>query len=188
MTEPVGMFGCAAEVPEEGEAEDEHEPGGGGADGDHLAVVWSYGALGEGISEVKWLQSEYCTHDVAWNLRIMQAFTALAVERDVRVAKDVVNETVHRWLAELASFARLAAERTRSLDLLGQEVSDIYAPSSAQLVLQALAYDRGVPTLPSSPHIILPGIQLHLILSHRASVMLALYSCLSSVAHSSRAQ
>ena len=55
----------------------------------------------------------------------MQAFTAEAIESDIRIAKDVVDELVHRWLFKLAPGSCLATEFRRAFDLLVQKVVDV---------------------------------------------------------------
>ena len=48
----------------------------------------------------------------------MQALSTLALQSNVSVTEDIVDELVHRWLFELAPSTGLAAERRRALDLL----------------------------------------------------------------------
>ena len=55
----------------------------------------------------------------------MHALSARARKRDVVVAKDVVDELVHRGLLKLAAFTRSRAELGRSSDLLGKEVRNV---------------------------------------------------------------
>jgi hypothetical protein len=62
----------------------------------------------------------------ARNLRVMQAFSAIALEGDVCIAEDVINETIHSRFLKLASITRLAAKSRRSTDFFCQEVADIY--------------------------------------------------------------
>ena len=64
-------------------------------------------------------------YHVTRNLRIVQAFTTLAIQRDVRVTEDVGDQSVHSRLFELASVARFAAELSGSLDIFLQEVTDV---------------------------------------------------------------
>ena len=49
----------------------------------------------------------------------MQTFTTLAHKSDVAVAKDVVDELIHRRFLEPTSSIRPAAESGRTLDFLG---------------------------------------------------------------------
>lgn len=53
------------------------------------------------------MRSRQWTHNKARDVGHAQTLAAVASERDVRVAKDVVDELVHRGLLKLAAFARL---------------------------------------------------------------------------------
>ena len=68
-----------------------------------------------------------CTHHKARHVNAAEALSRLAVERDVRVAKDVVDELVHGGLFKLARLARAHRELARALDLFSEEVRDVCA-------------------------------------------------------------
>lgn len=53
------------------------------------------------------------------------ALSAVALESDVGVAENVVDELIHRRLFEFGRLARLGCEFAGSLDLLGEEVRDV---------------------------------------------------------------
>ena len=76
--------------------------------------------LGEGALESP--KSERATHDKTGHFARSHAFSTLAVERDVRVAKDVIDELIHGGLLESTRLARFRRELSRTLDLLGQEL------------------------------------------------------------------
>lgn len=64
------------------------------------------------------------TDDVSWDHGWVHALPTLALERDERVPKDVVDQVVHRRLLELTPSPALALERRRPTDLLLEEVVD----------------------------------------------------------------
>ena len=59
----------------------------------------------------------------------MQTLATFALQRDVLVAEECQDEVVHARLLESASFTSDTCERGRALDVLLQEVGDIYSGS-----------------------------------------------------------
>lgn len=53
------------------------------------------------------------------------ALSTVALESDIGVAENVVDELIHRRLFEFGRLARLGCEFAGSLDLLGEEVRDV---------------------------------------------------------------
>jgi hypothetical protein len=117
----------------------EHRSRGRCAQSHHQAVVWQFG-LG-----------------VTGNLGVVKALSALAIQVDGTIAKDVVDETVHRWLLESASLARHAVKAGRTLDLFRKEVINVYGSISED---QEFIYGH-LLTLPSSPQRNRPGTHAH---------------------------
>lgn len=68
----------------------------------------------------------------------MQALSALTIERDVRVAKDGVDELVHGRLFELAALAGRAGKASGTLDFLLQEFVDAEETVEARLSVTTL--------------------------------------------------
>lgn len=52
----------------------------------------------------------------------MKTFSAIAFERDERIAKDLVDQSVHGGFFEFASIARFAAEFCRAFDFFRQKI------------------------------------------------------------------
>ena len=73
------------------------------------------------------------THQKTRHAPPPHALSAVTLERDERVAKDVVDELVHRRLFEARRLARLGRELARSFDLLGEEVGDVCERLSGSL-------------------------------------------------------
>lgn len=48
----------------------------------------------------------------------MQTLAAIASDTDVTVTEDIIDKLIHRGLLEFTVCARLAAERSRTLDFL----------------------------------------------------------------------
>ena len=70
------------------------------AEGNPVCVIWLWRA------------------NIPRDLGIMQTFAALARKGDISIAKNVVDELVHRRLLKLTPCTRLAAEGGRTLDFL----------------------------------------------------------------------
>jgi hypothetical protein len=56
----------------------------------------------------------------------MQAFSTCALESDVCIAKDIVDQIIHSGLLKPASSSSFTAEGRRPTDLFCQEVTDVY--------------------------------------------------------------
>ena len=67
------------------------------------------------------------THDIARNLRVVQAFSTLTIECYIAVTKKGLNETIHPRFLESATGTGAAAERGRPSYLILQEVCDVYS-------------------------------------------------------------
>lgn len=61
------------------------------------------------------------------DLRIVQTLSTFAGESDIAITEDVVNELIHRRLFEATSVTSPTTEGSGTLNLLGQEIADIYA-------------------------------------------------------------
>ena len=78
-------------------------------------------SINEHKSKGKWQMA----YTITRHLRIVQAFSSLTVECNVRVSKDIIDQRVHRWFFEPAPLARLAAKRSGSSDFFDEEVRNI---------------------------------------------------------------
>jgi hypothetical protein len=56
----------------------------------------------------------------------MEALATFTSQRDVAVAKNVIDQLIHCWFLELAPGASLAAKSSGSFDLFFQKLTNIY--------------------------------------------------------------
>ena len=94
----------------------------------------------------------------------MQTLATLTLQCDVFVAEECQDEVVHARLLESASFTSNACERGRALDILLQEVGDVY--SNSLRTPTAMEFKDSAPRLPSSPQMNRPGTHLQSMCSH----------------------
>lgn len=83
------------------------------------------------------------THLVSGNLRVVKALSAVAVERDVRVAEYGIDELVHGRFLELAALAGRAGKASGTLHFLLEELVD--AGQEAEVRLSVTVLVRGQP-------------------------------------------
>ena len=55
----------------------------------------------------------------------MQTFATLTVQRNVAVAKDIINELIHSWFLKFAASTGLTTKLCRSFDLVCQKITNI---------------------------------------------------------------
>ena len=66
-----------------------------------------------------------CTYDISGDLGIVQTFTTFALQGDVMVAEESLNEIVHSRFLERASLPLRADELGGTFDVLSEEIRDI---------------------------------------------------------------
>ena len=93
-------------------AENNHETSASDTKSDPTSVIW----LG-------WA-------DITRDLGIVQTLATFAVEGDITITEDVINELIHCGLFEPTSCTSPAAESSGTFDFLGQEVADVYRQSA----------------------------------------------------------
>jgi hypothetical protein len=72
------------------------------------------------------VSSGHTTHHITRNLRVMDAFTTFALQRDISVAENAIDKIVHGGFLKFAACTSLATELGGTLNFFLQEIANIF--------------------------------------------------------------